>query len=145
MVMMMLAVALLLAAGAQALEMRSQPLNASGPVEVRIVSTEFKFTPSKVRVPPGRAVTLIFDNSGAETEHALHVPAFDFRLEAKGGEITQKTTVFDTPGEYEFFCDLPGPRLCGHEGHVDHRWFLETIGRFSLRTEETQRMTRGRC
>jgi plastocyanin len=96
--------------------MRSQPLNASGPVEVWIVPTEFKFTPSKVRVPPRRAVTLIFNNSGAETEHALHVPAFNFRLVAKTGEIKQKTTVFDTPGEYGFSCDLPGHSDAGMKG-----------------------------
>jgi uncharacterized cupredoxin-like copper-binding protein len=67
-------------------------------------------------VPAGRGVTVILDNSGAETEHGLFLPAFGFRLQAKAGEIVRKTAVFDTAGEYEFSCDLPGHREAGMTG-----------------------------
>ena len=90
--------------------------NEAKPLEVIITSTEFKYVPAKVQVPSGRAVTLVLDNSGAETEHGIILPAFNFRLEVKAGEIARKSIIFDNPGEYEFSCDLPGHREAGMKG-----------------------------
>ena len=90
--------------------------NEAKTLEVIIASTEFKYVPAKVQVPAGRAVTLVLDNSGAETEHGIILPAFNFRLEVKAGEIARKSIVFDKPGEYEFSCDLPGHREAGMKG-----------------------------
>ena len=90
--------------------------NEAKSLEVIITSTEFKYVPAKVQVPSGRAVTLVLDNSGAETEHGIILPAFNFRLEVKAGEIARKSIVFDNPGEYEFSCDLPGHREAGMKG-----------------------------
>jgi hypothetical protein len=53
--------ALLSAAGAQALEIPPPPLSGTAPVEIRIVSTEFRYAPARLWVTAGRAVTLIFD------------------------------------------------------------------------------------
>jgi uncharacterized cupredoxin-like copper-binding protein len=91
-------------------------LNETKSAEVRIVSTEFKYAPAKIRVVAGRAVTLVLENSGAETEHGLFLRAFGFRLQAKAGEIARKNTVFEKPGEYEFICDLPGHHDAGMTG-----------------------------
>jgi uncharacterized cupredoxin-like copper-binding protein len=88
----------------------------AAPVEIRIVSTEFKFMPAKIRVASGRAVTLILDNSGAETEHGIFVPAFRFHLQAEAGKVVQRTIVFDKPGEFDFLCDLPGHGEAGMKG-----------------------------
>ena len=90
--------------------------NEAKPLEVIIVSTEFKYVPAKVQVPAGRAVTLVLDNSGAETEHGIILPAFNFRFEVKAGGIARKSVIFDKPGEYEFSCDLPGHREAGMKG-----------------------------
>lgn len=109
------AIAILSAALVQAEEV-AVPLSGTKPAEVTIVSTEFKYSPANVIVPAGRVVTVILDNSGAETEHGLIVPAFNFRLEVKAGEIARKSIVFDKPGEYEFSCDLPGHREAGMKG-----------------------------
>jgi uncharacterized cupredoxin-like copper-binding protein len=92
------------------------PLNETKPAEVRIVSTEFGYAPAKVMVIAGRAMTLVLDNSGGETEHDLVVPAFGFRLQANAGETARKSTVFEKPGEYEYSCDLPGHRDAGMKG-----------------------------
>ena len=99
------------------------PVNETKPAEVRIVSTEFGYAPAKVMVIAGRAVTLVLDNSGAETEHNLFVPAFGFRLQAKAGETARKSTVFEKPGEYEYSCDLPGHRDAGMKGTLIVRAF----------------------
>jgi plastocyanin len=90
--------------------------NDSKPLEVKIASTEFKFVPATVRVPAGRPVTLILDNSGGETEHGIVLSALGFRMEVNAGGIARKTIVFDKPGEYEFSCDLPGHREAGMKG-----------------------------
>src|ERR1700738_4938699 len=71
---------------AQAQEI-SASLNDTKPAEVRIVSTEFRFSPATVLVVAGRAVTLVLDNRGAETEHGLFVPALGFRVQVNAGGI----------------------------------------------------------
>src|SRR5262249_43931457 len=61
------------------------------PAEIKIVSTEFKFVPAKIWAVAGRPVTLVLDNSKAETEHGIFVPALGFRLVTKAGEIVRKS------------------------------------------------------
>ena len=119
----MASIAMLLAAGAQAEIAAPVPLNETKPAEVRIVFTEFGYAPAKVMVIAGRAVTLILDNSGAETEHDLFVPALGFRLHAKAGGTARKSTVFEKPGQYEYSCDLPGHRDAGMMGTLIVRVF----------------------
>ena len=120
----MAAIAMLSAAGAQAEEIAAPgPLNETKPAEVRIVSTEFGYAPANVMVIAGRAVTLVLDNSGAETEHDLVVSAYGFRLQARAGETARKSTVFEKPGEYEYSCDLPGHRDAGMKGTLIVRAF----------------------
>jgi uncharacterized cupredoxin-like copper-binding protein len=101
---------------AQAQVAALEPSTETKPAEVRIVSTEFRFSPATVLVAAGRVVTLVLDNSGAETEHGLFLPALGFRLQAKAGETARKNTVFEKPGEYEFVCDLPGHHEAGMRG-----------------------------
>jgi uncharacterized cupredoxin-like copper-binding protein len=101
---------------AQAQVAALDPSNETKPAEVRIVSTEFRFSPATVLVAAGRVVMLVLDNSGAETEHGLFLPALGFRLQAKAGETARKNTVFEKPGEYEFVCDLPGHHDAGMTG-----------------------------
>ena len=113
-----IAAATLALAGAARAQALISPTIPAGPqpAEIKIISTEFKYSPARVLVPPGHAVTIILDNSGAETEHGIFVPAFGFRLEAKPGEIARQTTVFDKAGEFELSCDLPGHREAGMKG-----------------------------
>src|SRR3984893_16990331 len=76
--------------GAQGQVAALEPSNETKPAEVRIVSTEFRFSPATVLVATGRVVTLVLDNRGGETEHGLFVPRLGFRLQAKAGEIARK-------------------------------------------------------
>jgi uncharacterized cupredoxin-like copper-binding protein len=107
--------ALLAAARAQPDLAPAAPSDAQ-PAEIKITSTEFQFVPAKISAVAGRPVTLVLDNSKAETEHGILVPALGFRLTAKAGEVVRTTAVFDKPGEYEFSCDLPGHREAGMKG-----------------------------
>lgn len=114
-VIIIVAIAISFVALAQAQEV-SASLNETEPAKVRIVSTEFKYAPAEVVVSSGRAVTLVLDNSGAETEHGLFLPVLGFRLEAKAGQIARKSTVFVKTGAYKFICDLPGHFEAGMTG-----------------------------
>jgi plastocyanin len=40
---------------------------------VKIVSTEFKYEPATLHVATGRSVTVILDNTQAETEHGIFI------------------------------------------------------------------------
>jgi hypothetical protein len=114
----MASIAMLLAAGAQAEEIAAPvPLNETKPAEVRIVSTEFGYAPAKVMVIAGRAVTLVLDNSGAETEHDLFVPAVGFRLHAKAGGVREARTI-------RIQLRSARPPRCGNEGYADRPGFL---------------------
>jgi hypothetical protein len=44
----------------------------------------------------GRPVTLVLDNSGAETEHGIFIPAFGFHLAAMAGEVARKTAIMNS-------------------------------------------------
>ena len=116
--MIFAAASLMLIGAARAQTAAAPAANAAAPGEITIIATEFKYTPAKIWIVAGRPVTLVLDNSGAETEHGIIVSAFGFRLEAKPGEVTRATAVFDKPGEYEFSCDLPGHREAGMTGKL---------------------------
>jgi len=95
-----------------------QPAMAAPQSEVKIGSSEFKFAVSAQRIAAGQPVTLVLDNSEAESEHAVFFPALGVRLFAQAGEIVHKTVIFDKPGEFTFVCDLPGHREAGMAGKL---------------------------
>lgn len=88
------------------------------PAEIKIISTEFKYVPAKIRAVARQPVTLVLGNSQGETEHGIFVPTLGFHLDAKAGEIVRKTVVFDRPGEFQFSCNLPGHREAGMKGRL---------------------------
>jgi plastocyanin len=95
-----------------------QPALAPPQSEVKIVSTEFKFAIPTQRIVVGQPVTLVLDNSEAESEHAVFFQALGVRLFAQAGEIVRKTIIFDKAGEFAFVCDLPGHREAGMIGKL---------------------------
>ena len=107
-------------AGAQTQYSSRRPTSVpSGATEVCIIgSTEFKFSQQSAPVIAERPVTLVLDNSQWETEHQIFVPALGLRIVARAGEVVKQNYVFDKPGEYKFFCDLPGHREAGMEGKL---------------------------
>jgi plastocyanin len=95
-----------------------QPALAPPQNEIKIVSTEFKFVIPAQRIVAGEPVTLVLDNSQAESEHAVFFQALGVRLFAQAGEIVRKTVVFNKAGEFAFVCDLPGHREAGMAGKL---------------------------
>jgi uncharacterized cupredoxin-like copper-binding protein len=108
-----------LAAGAQTRSDPARQARTSGQAdELRIVSTEFKFTSQSARVVAGQVVTVVLDNSQGETEHQIFAPALGLRVFARAGDVARRDYVFDKPGEYEIVCDLPGHTEAGMKAKV---------------------------
>jgi plastocyanin len=115
MVVLALAALSLAACGGQA---------ASGPTEVHVKMSEFKFEMDKTSIPAG-PVKFIFENTGKETHEAVLEPAGanDEPFEANGKESevedvepgTSKTLewTIDQPGEYQLGCHI-------NENNEDH-------------------------
>jgi uncharacterized cupredoxin-like copper-binding protein len=103
---------------AQTSAVPSKPGSVAASSELRIVSTEFKFSQSSKHVLAGRPVTIVLDNSQGETEHLIVARALGLRIFARAGEVVKKDYIFEKPGEFEFICDLPGHLEAGMKGSV---------------------------
>jgi plastocyanin len=103
---------------AKASDSSRHPLAAPPQNEIKIIATEFKFSAPSRHIVAGQPVTLVLDNSEAESEHAIFFPALGVRLFAPAGETVRKTVLFDKAGEFAFVCDLPGHREAGMIGKL---------------------------
>lgn len=104
--------------GARAEPARPPLVATPAAAELRIVSTEFGFSPPSPQVVAGRRVTVILDNSKGETEHLVLVRELGLRMFARANEIVRREYVFDRPGTYDFVCDLPGHTEAGMKGKL---------------------------
>lgn len=83
-----------------------------------VVATEMSFTPSRVAVEAGN-VSVILHNEGTVL-HDLHIEDQPFLVEAGAGETGEGTVTLE-PGQYAFWCALPGHRAAGMEGVLEVR------------------------
>lgn len=107
--------------GARAANEPAPPSSAAPRNEVRIAASEFKFSTPSGQIYAGEPVTLILDNSAAESEHAILFQGLGVRLFAQAGETVRKTVVFGKAGVFSFVCDLPGHQEAGMSGKLTVR------------------------
>jgi plastocyanin len=99
------------------------PLPATGPVsgklEVQALAS-LKFTPVNLSVKTGvYSVTLTDDAAGPHTLDFDDVKTLFAGLAVSGaGEKASSRIFFGEPGEYTFFCAIPGHRTAGMQGTV---------------------------
>ncbi len=84
---------------------------------VEIVATDFSFRPAEVTVKAGEVVNLQLVNQGVAA-HDLVLPALGIWLLAAPGQSVTSGATYDRPGEYEFYCSLPGHRDVGMIGRI---------------------------
>jgi len=92
---------------------------AEGRRPVSVVGTEFRFTPSSIRVRAGET-TFRLRNEGA-APHALEVEGQGIEEETRviqGGQ-TAELTVDLEPGEYVIYCPVGNHRQMGMEGTLN--------------------------
>jgi plastocyanin len=84
---------------------------ASAPVEAL---DSLAFSPSEVTVSPGDTIQVI--NTGA-LEHDFVVDELDIAIDLPNGEMVEIEIPEDAaPGEYEFYCSIPGHAPAGMVG-----------------------------
>ncbi|MCC6176356.1 MAG: cupredoxin domain-containing protein [Chloroflexi bacterium] len=110
------AAALLLGAGCSAKTPAAAP-GGGAANEVRLATSEWKFTPDTLKVSAGNPVTLVLENKGL-IEHDFHVGTFDVHVHAQPRATVQKTVTFDRPGTYEYDCTIPGHKEAGMKGKI---------------------------
>lgn len=92
------------------------PAPVAGAPEVEVVARDFAFSPTEVTIPAGATVNLVLVNDG-DLPHDITIPAVGFRVAAlPGTRVSASLTA--GPGEYEFFCSVPGHRDAGMEGLI---------------------------
>ena len=84
---------------------------------VQVMASEFKFRMSSPSVPVGQQVTISFTNHGS-IEHNFVSDAAGVRLDAKPGQTVSTTAVFQSAGEFEFICAIPGHKEAGMDTRV---------------------------
>jgi len=89
----------------------------AGARTVDIVATDFAFNPAEVRVKAGEVVNLRVVNQGV-TVHDLVIPFEGIWLIAPPGQTVISGFRSDVPGEYAFFCSVPGHREAGMVGRI---------------------------
>jgi len=95
----------------------SKPGAPPQPVEVRLVTTEWKFEPSTLELPVGRPVTLILENKG-KIEHDVQIPGMGIHAHAPAGQTVRQTFTPEETGTYDFICSLPGHLEAGMKGKM---------------------------
>lgn len=83
--------------------------------EVTVEMVDIDFNPNETTIPANTDVTVRLPNLG-ETVHNFYIDALDIQTEdvEPGGETT--VTINAEPGEFEYYCDIPGHRAAGMVG-----------------------------
>ena len=81
------------------------------------------FLPAAISVRGGQPLELTLRNAG-QSAHDLTLNegvAQPVKLTVNGGETTNHTFTFDTPGTYKFECSMAGHALAGMRGTIDRK------------------------
>jgi plastocyanin len=91
-----------------------EPKGPAG-VTVKLESGNTYFDPDEVDAPSGIiAIDLTNVESGIHDLVIRDVPGFQVEVSGKGDEVTKKVEL--EPGEYEFYCTVPGHEEAGMKG-----------------------------
>ena len=91
----------------------SPPL--AGAQNVAVEAGDLWFRPATLEIPAGEPVNVTVTNSGG-VFHDLTIDALDFRLGVEPGDTVTGGLRVDTPGEYRFYCSVPGHASAGMRG-----------------------------
>jgi plastocyanin len=87
---------------------------SAGGAEFTVVSHDIYFEPAELTIPANTDVTFILPNEGA-APHNFTIDELDISVDQAGGE-THEVVINAPPGEYEFYCNVPGHKEAGMHG-----------------------------
>jgi uncharacterized cupredoxin-like copper-binding protein len=79
---------------------------AAAAQSVEVVAYDIYFEPKEVTIPANTDVTVMLPNDGA-APHNFSIDELGIDIDIAPGE-TQETVINAPPGEYEFYCNVPG-------------------------------------
>ncbi len=81
---------------------------------IEVTATSFQFDPDQIRVETGEDVAIVL--SSQDILHDLTIDELDAHVAADGGETGEGGFTAEEPGEYTYYCTVPGHREAGMEG-----------------------------
>ena len=87
---------------------------AAAAQSVEVVAYDIYFEPKEVTIPANTDVTVMLPNDGA-APHNFSIDELGIDIDIAPGE-TQETVINAPPGEYEFYCNVPGHKEAGMVG-----------------------------
>lgn len=84
---------------------------------IHVIGNEFGYSPASFIVEAGHAFTVMLHNEGA-LEHDITIDGFEELggIHLIAGEDGMNTFMLDEPGEYTYYCTVPGHREAGMTG-----------------------------
>ncbi len=73
---------------------------------------EFAFSPQKIHVKAGEAITIMFLNEG-QIDHDLRIDAVNFHAHASPNKSVEASFVAPAKGEYEIYCGVSDHKAAG--------------------------------
>ncbi len=83
--------------------------------EVRVEATEMAFDPASFEVAAGEPVNLTVTNTG-QVFHDLTIDELDLQIDVDSGQTATAGLEIDEPGEYDYYCSVPGHASAGMQG-----------------------------
>jgi nitrite reductase (NO-forming) len=91
---------------------------SAGEMTIDVEMVDIAFTQTEITVPANYTITVNLKNSGAAM-HNFHIDELGVKSpDVPGGESATFTFNSGAPGEYEFFCAVPGHREAGMVGKL---------------------------
>jgi cytochrome c oxidase subunit 2 len=95
------------------------PAGGELPTEVTIEEVDIAFNPNEFSIPANTDVTVTINNTGA-APHNFSIDDLGIDVDTAPGQ-TSTVTINAPPGDYEYYCNVPGHREAGMVGtlHVE--------------------------
>lgn len=87
---------------------------AEGAREIQVTASSFAFDPGEIRVTAGDEIAIAL--TSADVMHDFTIDELDAHVVADVGETVAGGLRADEPGEYTYYCAVPGHRAAGMEG-----------------------------
>ena len=103
------------AAQAQATQPPADGGQPAGGTEFTVQMVDVAFNPNQLTIPANTDVRVVLPNNGA-SPHNFNVDQLNVHSETANGGQTVEVTINGAPGEYEYYCSVPGHKQMGMVG-----------------------------
>jgi uncharacterized cupredoxin-like copper-binding protein len=95
------------------------PSAAADARSIEVVAGGLRFDPGDIEVDAGEDVAIVL--SSTDMIHDFTIDELGFHVAAGGGEQSEAGLTATEPGDYTYYCSVPGHRAAGMEGTLTVR------------------------